>query len=47
MVSTVVLVVFLFAGVAFAMTITGTNGPDNISATNKADEGGPSWGSRP
>ena len=36
-VGTVGLVVFLFAGVAFAMTITGTNGPNNISATNKAD----------
>jgi hypothetical protein len=29
--------VFLVAGVALAMTITGTNGSDNITATNKAD----------
>jgi Ca2+-binding RTX toxin-like protein len=31
------LLVFLVAGVAFAMTITGTNRPDNITATNRAD----------
>ena len=34
---TVGLVVFLAAGVAFAMTITGTSAPNNITATNKAD----------
>jgi Ca2+-binding RTX toxin-like protein len=31
------LLVLLVAGVAFAMAITGTNGPDNIAATNRAD----------
>ena len=36
-VGTVGLVVFLAAGVAFAMVKTGTNAPDNITGTNKAD----------
>lgn len=29
--------VFSAAGVAFAMVIPGTNGPDNIPGTNKPD----------
>src|ERR671920_1580912 len=36
-VGTVGLGVFLVAGVALAMTITGTSGQNNITATNKAD----------
>jgi Ca2+-binding RTX toxin-like protein len=36
-VGTVGLLVFMAAGVAFAMVITGTNGPDNIPGTNEAD----------
>jgi Ca2+-binding RTX toxin-like protein len=36
-VGTVGLGVFLVAGVALAMTITGTSDPNNITATNKAD----------
>jgi Ca2+-binding RTX toxin-like protein len=36
-VGTVGLLVFLVAGIAFAMVITGTNGPNNITATNNAD----------
>jgi len=36
-VGSVGLLVGLVAGVAFAMTITGTNRPDNITATNRAD----------
>ena len=44
-VGTVGLVVFLVAGVAFAMTITGTNSPDNIAASANRDvvngKGGP------
>ena len=36
-VGTVGLVVFLAAGVAFAMVKTGTNAPDNITGTNNAD----------
>jgi Ca2+-binding RTX toxin-like protein len=36
-VATVGLLVFSAAGVALAMVITGTNGPDNIPGTNKPD----------
>jgi Ca2+-binding RTX toxin-like protein len=36
-VGTVGLLVVVFAGVAFAMAITGTNGPNYITATNNAD----------
>jgi Ca2+-binding RTX toxin-like protein len=36
-VGTVGVLVFIAAGVAFAMVITGTNGPDNITGTNETD----------
>jgi Ca2+-binding RTX toxin-like protein len=36
-VGTVGVLVFVAAGVAFAMVITGTNGPDNITGTNETD----------
>ena len=37
LVGTVGLLVVLAAGVAFALTITGTNAPDNITGTSSAD----------